>query len=68
MNGDINLYYIVYSVSLVLSIVNVVQIFYFKMPEGVNVVTVDVATDSKRCAIVSVQNKTVSFVQVDVSD
>ena len=30
------------------------------MPEGVDMVTVDVATDSKRCAIVSVQNKTVS--------
>lgn len=30
------------------------------MPPGVDVVTVDVATDSKRCAIVSVQNKTVS--------
>ena len=40
--------------------VDFVQIFYFKMPEGVDVVTVDVATDSKRCAIVSVQNKTVS--------
>ena len=38
----------------------ILQIFYFKMLPGVDVVTVDVATDSKRCAIVSVQNKTVS--------
>ena len=31
------------------------------MPDGIDVVTVDVATDSKRCAVVSVQNKTVSL-------
>ena len=45
---------------MLMSFVTFVQIFYFKMPDNIDVVTVAVATDSKRCAIVSVQNKTVS--------
>ena len=43
------------------------QIFYFKMEEGDDVVTVDVATDSKKCVIVSVQNKTVSLFHTTLS-
>ena len=58
---------LVFVIVIIIFMIDFGQIFYFKMEEGVDVVTVDVATDSKKCVIVSVQNKTVSLFHTTLS-
>ena len=36
------------------------QIFYFKIPDDVDIVSVEVTSESERCAIVSIMNVSVS--------
>ena len=36
------------------------QVLHFSFPAGVTIVTVEATTDSKRCAIISIQNNSVS--------
>ena len=36
------------------------QIFYFKIPDDIDIISIEVTSKSERCAIVSVQNISVS--------